>query len=159
MRHLIAVAAAAAIALPVVAAAGPSPKPIVKKSTHPPAHKAQNAKKIVTLPDGLKYIDEVVGKGPQPKVGQTIRVHYVGTLASNGHKFDSSRDRNEPFEFQIGVGQVIKGWDEGVMSMHVGGKRKLMIPAKLGYGERGAGGVIPPNADLVFDVELLEIVN
>ena len=112
---------------------------------------------VVTTPSGLKYIDEVVGKGAAPTKGQRVSVHYTGTLASNGTKFDSSLDRGQPFQFVIGVGQVIPGWDEGVMSMRVGGKRKLMIPSKLGYGARGAGGVIPPNADLNFDVELLGV--
>jgi len=110
-----------------------------------------------TTPSGLQYIDEKVGTGASPAKGKMVSVHYTGTLASTGAKFDSSRDRGSPFKFQIGVGQVIAGWDEGVMSMKVGGKRKLMIPDKLGYGARGAGGVIPPNADLVFDVELLGV--
>jgi peptidylprolyl isomerase len=110
----------------------------------------------VTTPSGLHYEDVVVGKGASPKPGQTAVVHYTGTL-TDGKKFDSSRDRNQPFSFQIGVGQVIKGWDEGVATMKVGGRRKLTIPPELGYGARGAGGVIPPNATLVFDVELLEL--
>jgi peptidylprolyl isomerase len=112
--------------------------------------------KIVTTASGLKYIDVVVGKGASPVAGKQVTVHYTGTL-DNGKKFDSSVDRKEPFTFVIGVGQVIPGWDEGVMSMKVGGKRKLIIPAKLGYGARGAGGVIPPNATLHFDVELLDV--
>lgn len=113
--------------------------------------------KTQTTPSGLKYVDEKIGTGAQPAKGKMVSVHYTGTLASNGKKFDSSVDRGQPFQFVIGVGQVIPGWDEGVMSMKVGGKRKLMIPSKLGYGERGAGGVIPPNADLNFDVELLGV--
>lgn len=110
----------------------------------------------VTTESGLKYTDEVVGNGDSPKAGQMVTVHYTGTL-TDGKKFDSSVDRDEPFRFVIGVGQVIKGWDEGVMTMKAGGKRRLTIPAELGYGSRGAGGVIPPNATLIFDVELLEI--
>jgi FKBP-type peptidyl-prolyl cis-trans isomerase len=125
-----------------------------------PAFAAQDAKKAagktVTTASGLKYVDVVVGKGASPVAGKTVKVHYTGTL-ENGKKFDSSVDRNEPFSFTIGVGQVIKGWDEGVMTMKVGGKRKLTIPAALGYGARGAGGVIPPNATLLFDVELLDV--
>lgn len=109
-----------------------------------------------TTPSGLRYVDLVEGTGPSPQKGQIAIVHYIGTL-EDGTKFDSSVDRNKPFEFPIGVGRVIKGWDEGVMSMKVGGRRKLIIPANLGYGARGAGGVIPPNATLVFDVELLGI--
>ena len=107
-----------------------------------------------TTPSGLKYEDIQVGSGPNPQQGQTVVVHYTGWL-TNGTKFDSSVDRHEPFKFNIGTGQVIKGWDEGVMSMKVGGKRKLVIPPELGYGSRGAGGVIPPNATLVFEVQLL----
>ena len=117
---------------------------------------AKEENKTVTTPSGLKYIDVVVGKGASPTAGKQVTVHYTGTL-ENGKKFDSSVDRNQPFTFIIGVGQVIPGWDEGVMSMKVGGKRKLIIPAKLGYGARGAGGVIPPNATLLFDVELISV--
>ncbi len=105
---------------------------------------------------GLAYIDQVIGTGAEAKTGEKVTVHYTGYL-TDGKKFDSSVDRNKPFTFVIGLGQVIKGWDEGVASMKVGGKRKLLIPANLGYGTRGAGGVIPPNADLVFDVELISI--
>ena len=114
------------------------------------------AAKTVTTASGLKYVDVKVGKGASPVKGKQVKVHYTGTL-ENGKKFDSSVDRNEPFTFVIGVGQVIPGWDEGVMSMKVGGKRKLIIPSKLGYGARGAGGDIPPNATLLFDVELLDV--
>jgi peptidylprolyl isomerase len=113
-------------------------------------------KKIITTASGLKYIDNVVGTGVSPKSGQRVVVHYTGTLA-DGTKFDSSLDRGQPFEFVIGVGQVIKGWDEGVATMKVGGKRKLMIPYQLGYGERGFPGAIPPKAELNFDVELLDV--
>lgn len=111
---------------------------------------------IVTTPSGLKYIDIVEGTGEMPQRGQTVTVHYTGTL-ENGRKFDSSRDRNQPFEFPIGAGRVIKGWDEGLSTMKVGGQRRLIIPPELGYGSRGAGGVIPPNATLIFDVELLGV--
>lgn len=114
------------------------------------------ASKTVTSATGLKYVDVKVGSGASPVKGKQVKVHYTGTLES-GKKFDSSVDRNEPFSFVIGVGQVIPGWDEGVMGMKVGGKRKLTIPAQLGYGARGAGGVIPPNATLLFDVELLDV--
>jgi peptidylprolyl isomerase len=114
------------------------------------------ANETVTTPTGLQYIEEKVGDGAAPQKGKRVTVHYTGTL-TDGKKFDSSRDRGQPFKFVIGVGQVIAGWDEGVMSMKVGGKRKLIIPANLGYGARGAGGVIPPNAELHFDVELLGV--
>ena len=114
------------------------------------------AGKTVTTASGLKYLDQVVGKGASPVAGKQVTVHYTGTL-ENGKKFDSSMDRKQPFKFTIGVGQVIQGWDEGVMTMKVGGKRKLIIPSKLGYGAAGAGGVIPPNATLLFDVELLDV--
>jgi len=117
-----------------------------------------NAADYVTLPSGLKYKDEVVGTGPEPKAGQKVTVQYTGWLDENGQKgkkFDSSRDRNQPFTFTIGAGQVIQGWDLGVATMKPGGKRTLVIPAELGYGSRGAGGLIPPGATLIFDVELL----
>ena len=108
------------------------------------------------MPDGLKFTDDQVGTGAEAQKGKTVAVHYTGWLA-DGTKFDSSRDRNQPFSFPLGQGQVIKGWDEGVAGMKVGGKRTLVIPPDLGYGPRGAGGVIPPNATLKFEVELLDV--
>jgi peptidylprolyl isomerase len=105
---------------------------------------------------GLQYVDVKIGTGASPQTGQTAVVHYTGWL-TNGRKFDSSKDRNEPFRFPIGQGRVIKGWDEGVASMKVGGQRKLIIPPQLGYGDRGAGSVIPPGATLVFEIELLGV--
>jgi FKBP-type peptidyl-prolyl cis-trans isomerase len=110
----------------------------------------------VTTSSGLTYVDQVLGTGDVAVAGKTTTVHYTGWL-ENGKKFDSSVDRGQPFSFPLGGGRVIKGWDEGVQGMKVGGKRKLTIPSDLGYGSRGAGGVIPPNATLVFDVELLEV--
>ena len=109
---------------------------------------------MTTTPSGLTYTDIEPGTGATAQGGQKVRVHYTGWL-KNGQKFDSSLDRNEPFEFTLGAGMVIKGWDEGVAGMKIGGKRRLEIPPVLGYGARGAGGVIPPNADLIFEVELL----
>ncbi|MBX2992296.1 MAG: FKBP-type peptidyl-prolyl cis-trans isomerase [Bacteroidetes bacterium] len=111
---------------------------------------------LQAMQSGLQFIDMVVGNGSVPETGNTVTVHYTGYL-TNGKKFDSSVDRSQPFTFVIGYGQVIKGWDEGVASMKIGGKRKLIIPAQLGYGTRGAGGVIPPGAELIFDVELLGV--
>jgi peptidylprolyl isomerase len=144
--------AAAAIALAavlgLVAAGAPAPAT------------AQTSGKPMTTPSGLQITDAKVGEGASPKTGQTCVMHYTGWLYQNGakgKKFDSSVDRGEPFEFKIGQGQVIRGWDEGVATMKVGGKRTLVIPPELGYGARGAGGVIPPNAMLIFDVELLGV--
>lgn len=114
----------------------------------------------VTTPSGLQIIDTKVGAGASPRPNQTAVVHYTGWLyvdGKKGQKFDSSVDRGQPFEFPVGAGRVIRGWDEGVASMKVGGRRTLIIPAQLGYGSRGAGGVIPPNATLIFDVELLGV--
>lgn len=110
----------------------------------------------VVLKSGLKYIDMEVGEGPAAVSGKEVTVHYTGTFP-DGKKFDSSVDRDEPFTFRLGAGHVIKGWDEGVSGMRIGGRRKLFIPAALGYGKRGAGGVIPPDAELHFEVELLGV--
>ena len=110
----------------------------------------------VTSPSGLRYIDEVVGTGESPKQGQNVTVHYTGTL-ENGTKFDSSVDRGQPYTFPIGTGVVVKGWDEGIMTMKVGGKRRLIVPANLGYGATGRPPKIPPNSTLLFEVELLGV--
>jgi len=128
-------------------------------STSTPAT-AQAVGKTMTTVSGLQFTDSKVGTGAQPITGQTCVMHYTGWLYLNGvkgKKFDSSLDRGQPFEFPIGRGRVIPGWDEGVATMKVGGKRTLVIPPDLGYGSRGAGGVIPPNATLIFDVELLDV--
>jgi peptidylprolyl isomerase len=142
---------AAAIALMIAAVS------LVSLST--PAT-AQTEGKTMTTASGLQIIDETVGTGATPAPGQICVMHYTGWLYEDGEKgkkFDSSVDRNEPFEFPIGQHRVIAGWDEGVATMKVGGKRTLIIPPALGYGARGAGGVIPPNATLMFDVELLDV--
>lgn len=121
---------------------------------------AQTQGKAMTTPSGLQIIDTTVGTGASPKAGQTCVMHYTGWLSEGGKKgkkFDSSVDRGQPFEFPLGMKRVIGGWDEGVSTMKVGGKRTLIIPPDLGYGARGAGGVIPPNATLIFDVELLAV--
>lgn len=154
---------AEAIAAP---ASSPSNAPTIAQVSAAPSAPALDAtiamatanedQNTVTTPSGLKYIDQVEGTGATPAAGQTVYVHYTGTL-QDGKKFDSSRDRNTPFSFRLGAGQVIKGWDEGISTMKVGGQRRLIIPPELGYGARGAGGVIPPNATLIFDVELLRI--
>ena len=128
-----------------------NPKDSKAKDAQPPKEP-----KTVTTASGLKFQDLKAGEGASPKSGSEVTVHYTGWL-ENGTKFDSSVDRGEPFQFRIGLGQVIKGWDEGVLGMKVGGKRKLIIPAALGYGDRGAGALIPPGATLVFEVELLGV--
>jgi FKBP-type peptidyl-prolyl cis-trans isomerase FkpA len=111
---------------------------------------------VTTTASGLVIEEVILGEGNEAQAGQKVSVHYTGWL-TNGNKFDSSVDRDEPFDFSLGRGQVIRGWDEGVAGMKIGGKRKLTIPPELGYGSRGAGGVIPPDATLVFDVELLAV--
>lgn len=121
-----------------------------------PAAQSQATAGAVKTPSGLSYTDLVKGTGASPTSGKNVTVHYTGWL-ENGTKFDSSVDHGQPFTFRIGAGEVIPGWDEGVMSMKVGGKRKLVIPPQLGYGAAGAGGVIPPNATLIFEVELLDV--
>jgi peptidylprolyl isomerase len=126
----------------------------------PGAANAQSAGATMTTPSGLKITDTKVGTGAEPKQGQTCVMHYTGWLyegGAKGKKFDSSLDRGQPFEFPLGQHRVIAGWDEGVATMKVGGKRTLIIPPELGYGARGAGGVIPPNATLIFDVELVGV--
>jgi peptidylprolyl isomerase len=146
MNVLSRIAVAATVVVAVAGAPGLAP--------------AQPAQKPMTTSSGLQVVDTKVGAGATPRAGQTAVVHYTGWLSDNGRKgkkFDSSVDRNEPFEFPLGQGRVIKGWDEGVATMKIGGKRTLIVPPQLGYGARGAGGVIPPNATLIFDVELLGV--
>ena len=142
----------AADATPVVAMT--SGKPVAAPPSKTPVKKKMS--ETITTPSGLKYTETTVGTGAVPQKGQTVEVHYTGTL-ENGKKFDSSRDRNQTFKFQIGEGQVIKGWDEGLSTMKVGGRRQLTIPAELGYGSRSPGAGIPPNAVLLFDVELIGV--
>jgi hypothetical protein len=148
---------------PMASAAPPpaTPPPAPSAQPPPPATAAAAAPTRAAPPppagsDKLVKVDVVVGKGAEAKAGDKVKVHYVGTL-TDGKEFDSSRKKGTPFEFLLGRSQVIKGWDEGVAGMKVGGRRKLTIPPSLGYGERGAGGVIPPNATLQFDIELLGV--
>jgi len=153
MRTFPSARAIAALAL-VTALAG------VGAAMAPTPAAAQAAEATTTTPSGLKITDSKVGAGATPKPGQICVMHYTGWLyegGAKGKKFDSSLDRGQPFEFPIGQRRVIAGWDEGVATMKVGGKRTLIIPPELGYGARGAGGVIPPNATLIFDVELLDV--
>jgi FKBP-type peptidyl-prolyl cis-trans isomerase len=125
-------------------------------STASSATSTKNTMQNISKTQGLEIYDEVVGTGAEAKAGQNIQAHYVGTLV-NGTKFDSSVDRGQPFEFTLGVGQVIQGWDVGIQGMKVGGKRKLVISPELGYGSRGAGSSIPPNATLIFEVQLIGV--
>ena len=140
--------AGAVLALALLAAIAPSAQ----------SNAATN--QVIEMPNGLKYTDNTTGTGTEATAGKKVSVHYTGWLYNNGAKgakFDSSVDRGQPFQFTLGAHQVIAGWDEGVAGMKVGGKRTLIIPPELGYGARGAGGVIPPNATLMFDVELLRV--
>jgi peptidylprolyl isomerase len=121
-----------------------------------PARRGSRPGEEVTTPSGLRYVDLVEGTGPSPRPGQTTSVHYTGTL-EDGTKFDSSRDKGQPYQFAIGRGSVIRGWDEGVMTMKVGGRRKLIVPPALGYGQTGRPPLIPGGATLIFDVELLGV--
>jgi FKBP-type peptidyl-prolyl cis-trans isomerase len=150
---------AAAAALALVSLTAPHPVAAQQAGQSQPAQTGASGK-MTELPSGLKYTDEKIGTGAEAKRGDKVSVHYTGWLYNNGQKgkkFDSSVDRGQPFTFNLGAGQVIPGWDQGVAGMKVGGKRTLIIPADLAYGARGAGGVIPPNAILMFDVELLKV--
>ena len=140
--------AGAAAALAIIAACTPAGRAVAADT------------QVIEMPNGLKYTDVKVGDGATAKAGNKVSVNYTGWLYENGakgKKFDSSLDRGQPFEFPIGRRQVIAGWEEGVASMKVGGQRTLIIPPELGYGARGAGGAIPPNATLIFDVDLLQV--
>jgi FKBP-type peptidyl-prolyl cis-trans isomerase len=139
-----------------VTAMGAMASPLFSQTEGKAMEPGKEAGKEVVTASGLKYVDLKVGEGDEAKAGKVVEVHFTGWL-ENGTKFDSSRDRGEPLKFKLGVGTVIKGWDEGLAGMRVGGKRKLLIPSALGYGKQGAGGLIPPNANLVFEVELLGV--
>ena len=158
MKRQYALALALLAALSVTFGCGGNDKPSAPSAASAPS--TSSPMKVTgqptTTPSGLQYWDIVVGNGATAKPGINVKVHYSGFLA-NGQKFDSSRDRGQPFVFPLGEGQVIKGWDEGVAGMKVGGQRQLRIPPELGYGAAGAPGAIPPNATLIFDVELLEV--
>ena len=136
--------------------AGATATPSTPSTPAPAAAATPTGGKVHKLPSGLQYEDMVVGSGKMAEPGMNVSVHYTGWL-TDGTKFDTSLDRNQAFQFQLGAGMVIRGWDEGVKGMRIGGKRKLTIPPDMGYGAQGAGGVIPPNATLVFDVELLDV--
>jgi FKBP-type peptidyl-prolyl cis-trans isomerase len=148
--------AAAIVALALPAALAADEKTPAAPAAKEPAMAAAAEEKVVQTASGLRYVDLAIGAGAEAKAGDRVAVHYTGWL-DDGTKFDSSVDRGTPFGFPLGAGRVIKGWDEGVAGMRVGGKRKLIIPAELGYGDRGAGGVIPPKATLTFEVELLQV--
>ena len=153
LRSILMTAMAVAVAFSLVASAR-------ARAADPSQAEKEKTKKMTKTESGLQYLDVKEGTGEKPQTGQTCVVHYTGWLWENnakGKKFDSSKDRGEKFSFPVGQGRVIKGWDEGVATMKVGGKRELVIPPELGYGSRGAGGVIPPNATLFFEVELFEV--
>jgi FKBP-type peptidyl-prolyl cis-trans isomerase FkpA len=139
-----------------VAVMGALAVPLLSQTEGKPMEPAKEENKEIVTASGLKYVDLKIGDGEEARAGKSVEVHYTGWLES-GAKFDSSRDRGEPLKFKLGVARVIKGWDEGVAGMRVGGKRKLLIPSALGYGKQGAGSVIPPNANLVFEVELISV--
>lgn len=155
-KLLIVLLLTAGIMIPACAQKETKPMTSEQKPAAEQKSTAGASEQYIKTSSGLSYLELTPGTGASPTAGKQVKVHYTGTL-ENGTKFDSSVDRNEPFVFTIGVGQVIPGWDEGVMSMKVGGKRKLVIPPQLGYGASGAGGVIPPNATLIFEVELLDV--
>jgi peptidylprolyl isomerase len=153
MRSILLTATALAVLFSLAAAAG-------ARAADPGQAEKEKTKKMTKTESGLQYYDVKEGTGEKPRTGQTCVVHYTGWLWENnqkGKKFDSSKDRGEKFAFHVGEGEVIKGWDEGVAGMKVGGKRELIVPPDLGYGRRGAGGVIPPNATLFFEVELFDV--